>query len=775
MKLKLDRYAALVLGMTAVIFGLDLLVPLGMGEWLLYLLPLVLWARRASPASTAAFTAVLMALMLVGLGLSPHGTSLSDVATSYEIGVLVFAVVSVLMIQWHTAQVKLQASEQRYRTLIEYAPDAIFIHRQGRIVFANPATARLLRASTPEAVLGLTPEDVVHPADQARVAERIASDSKSPGPPPLFELALRRLDGTEVEVEALGIPFSDRGMPAFLVVLRDITERKRIERALRDSEERLRTVTESARDGIIMMDGEGQISHWSRAAELLLGYTAAEALGQNLHRLLAPPRYHAACREAFPRFQATGQGRAVGATLELAARRKDGTEIPVELSVSAVRLKDRWHAVGVMRDITERQRAEATLRDSEERFRQIAENIDAVFWMASPDMRQFYYVSPAYERIWGRPAADLLADPTQWSQALPAQDRERVFAELAKLGASQDGVSAEFRVVRPDGAVRWAHGRAFVLRGPSGEPARFLGIVTDITDQRRAQEELAATQQQLLETSRQAGMAEVATSILHNVGNVLNAVNLSTSLLLEKTQQSRVPNLAKAAALVQAQQDNLAAFLTADPKGQQLPAYLSALATRLTADRNDMLRELTALRDHIDHIKEIVALQQSYARVAGITEPVVIADLLEDALRINTEALERHHVRIVREFADTPPVSTERHKVLQILVNLIRNAKYALDEGGATDKQLTLRTAATAGQRVRISVTDNGVGIAPENLARVFELGFTTRKAGHGFGLHNGALAARELGGELTAHSDGPGRGATFTLVLPCTRTKPKP
>ena len=148
-----------------------------------------------------------------------------------------------------------------------------------------------------------------------------------------------------------------------------------------------------------------------------------------------------------------------------------------------------------------------------------------------------------------------------------------------------------------------------------------------------------------------------------------------------------------------------------------------------------------------------------------------MTELVEDAVRMNAAALARHEVQVVREYAEVPPVVVERHKVLQILVNLIRNAKYAMDEGGRPDRQLTLRIGRNGGDFVHVCVIDNGVGIPSENLTRIFEHGFTTRKDGHGFGLHSGALAAQEMGGTLSVCSEGAGKGAVFTLALP---TKPK-
>jgi signal transduction histidine kinase len=165
-------------------------------------------------------------------------------------------------------------------------------------------------------------------------------------------------------------------------------------------------------------------------------------------------------------------------------------------------------------------------------------------------------------------------------------------------------------------------------------------------------------------------------------------------------------------------------------------------------------------------------MQQNYARISGIRETIVVADLVEDAVRLNIESLERHRVQIRREYGPVPAGETEKHKVLQILVNLIQNAKNAMSETGQSEKELILRVEEAGPGRARVIVTDNGQGIAGENLTKIFGHGFTTRKDGHGFGLHSGALAARQLGGSLTAHSEGVGRGASFTLEIPITAPK---
>ena len=317
-----------------------------------------------------------------------------------------------------------------------------------------------------------------------------------------------------------------------------------------------------------------------------------------------------------------------------------------------------------------------------------------------------------------------------------------------------------------DGRFSWVLSSKMPLHDKNNTVIGTFGISKDITAIKEAEEKLNAVHKQLLDASRQAGMAEVATNVLHNVGNVLNSVNVSASLVMLGLKKSKISSLDKVVALLGENAHDLGTFMTADPRGRQLPAYLAQLSSHLLADQASNLREMNSLRENIEHIKEIVAMQQSYAKVSGVRELIQIRELVEDSLRMNLGSLGRHGVELVREFQEVPPILVEKHKILQILVNMVRNAKHACDDSAQPEKRVTVRVTDGEG-RVRISVIDNGVGIPRENLARIFNHGFTTRKDGHGFGLHSGALAAREMGGTLTVMSEGPGRGATFTLDLP--------
>jgi len=296
---------------------------------------------------------------------------------------------------------------------------------------------------------------------------------------------------------------------------------------------------------------------------------------------------------------------------------------------------------------------------------------------------------------------------------------------------------------------------------------RTRQLRAEIEERKRIEAEMEKTHREMIEISRKAGMAEVATSVLHNVGNVLNSVNVSATLLFENARNSVVSRLGKVIALLNEHSTDRGDYLANDPKGKHLPEYLSMVCDQLTKEQQVAIGELESLRQNIDHIMEIVAAQQNNAKISGVVETVKLKDVVEDALRMSEGDLRWHDVKLVRDYREVPPISVEKHKLLQILVNLIKNAKCALDESGRTDKQMTLSIRPADGSRVGIAVADNGVGIVAENLERIFAHGFTTRNNGHGFGLHSGALAAKEMGGSLRAQSAGLGQGASFVLELP--------
>lgn len=272
----------------------------------------------------------------------------------------------------------------------------------------------------------------------------------------------------------------------------------------------------------------------------------------------------------------------------------------------------------------------------------------------------------------------------------------------------------------------------------------------------------------LIQTAHQAGKAEIATSVLHNVGNVLNSVNVSAGLIQDNVLKSSANNLNKAIDVMEQHLDDIGDFVTNDDRGKHLPRFLIDVSHQLATEEDTILEEINSLLKNIDHIKGVVASQQQNAKGAvGIVEKFSLSELLEDAININTASMERHSVKIIRKFDNIGPVVSDKQLLLQIIVNLISNAKYACMESGNKQHQLTVRMQRTGKDRVSIEIQDNGMGISEENLTKIYAHGFTTRKEGHGFGLHSAILAAKELGGSLVTTSDGLGTGATFTLEIP--------
>ena len=419
-----------------------------------------------------------------------------------------------------------------------------------------------------------------------------------------------------------------------------------------------------------------------------------------------------------------------------------------------------------VRDLQSRDRAQQVLELEKRKLETLVNSIDGIVWECDVPDYHFSFVSRQCESILGCTPEEWMASPTFWKDRLHPDDAW-AYEHCAKMVAGKRPYHYDYRMCALDGRTVWIRESAAILCDEKGEPTLVRGVFRDITEQKAAAEDLDAAHRALVDSSRQAGMAEVATGVLHNVGNVLNSVNVSGNVVDERLQRSKIASLRKIAALVAAQGGGLPAFIQTDPRGQRIPELIASVTAALEVEQSEIAVEVRSILENINHIKEIVAMQQSYAKLGGVLEPLEVEDLVEDALRIHGASLNRHEVEVARSYVPVPRVLVDRHRVLQILVNLIRNAKQSMDDAPSAKKELTLRLVPLDAERVGIVVSDTGGGIAPENLVRIFNHGFTTKKTGHGFGLHSSALAAREMGGDLTVESAGPGLGAAFTLVLP--------
>jgi PAS domain S-box-containing protein len=572
-------------------------------------------------------------------------------------------------------------------------------------------------------------------------------------------------DGTILERITAPVLGKDGRNYGRIWTFRGVTERKQAEARLAKSLSLLNATLESTADGILVIDRLGHVvscnakfvKMWGLPQEKMApGQVDDQILPLAMEMIKDSETFLAKVRELYSRPEAESFD-----VIEL----KDGRiferySLPQWLEGKCV------GRVWCFRDATKRKQAEVELAYERDLLRTLLENSPDHIYFKDAQSR-FIKSSCAQARQFGVVSPDELVGKTDFNFFTEEHARPAFVDEQEIIRTGQPMIGKIERESWKDGrGVSWVLTTKLPLRNKNGEIIGTFGISKDITPIKEAEARLQEVHKELLETSRRAGMAEVATSVLHNIGNVLNSVNVSATLLVDNTRASKAPYLGKVVALLKENAADLGAFMTRNPRGLQLPDYLGQLAEQLAREQHKAIEELESLRKNIEHIKDIVAMQQNYAKISGVTETVQMSELVEDSLRMNIGALSWQDIELVRDYTDVPPVIVEKHKVLQILVNLIRNAKHACDDSGRKDKQLRIQISQTD-DRVLIAVRDNGVGIPAENMTRIFNHGFTTRKRGHGFGLHSGALAAKELGGSLTAQSDGPGAGATFTLELP--------
>ena len=420
----------------------------------------------------------------------------------------------------------------------------------------------------------------------------------------------------------------------------------------------------------------------------------------------------------------------------------------------------------------ERQRMQEVLEESHARMRAVVETAsDGIITINERGMIES--VNAAAERIFQYQLAELKGQNV--SVLMPSLYHE-----------AQDGYLANHRdtgKAKIIGSIREVvgtrkNGEVFPLELSLSEvrwenQRMFTGFVRDISKRKEAEEERDALNKQLIDTSRRVGMADVATGVLHNVGNVLNSVNVAVGVVADTVRRSSVDKISRTAGMIQEHLHDVGHYLTHDPKGQQIPGYLNKLGQQLTQDQAVVLGELKELTKNIEHIKEIISVQQTVAKSSSLDEPVVLEELIQQALTVNQTSLDKYEVEVTREYMTIPEIVVDKHQVLQVLVNLISNAKRAMKNVSDRPRVLTFRLMEFEERDqewVKFEVSDTGVGISAENLNRIFTQGFTTKKDGHGFGLHSGSLSAKLMGGTLTVHSAGEHQGATFTLTLPAKR-----
>jgi PAS domain S-box-containing protein len=349
--------------------------------------------------------------------------------------------------------------------------------------------------------------------------------------------------------------------------------------------------------------------------------------------------------------------------------------------------------------------------------------------------------------------------------ALSPEQRSKIEAVMEQARATAQPQQFQAFLDPPSGERRWYSNQISSYTTSDGRSTGMISILTDVTRQRVTQMRLEALRRELMEASHRAGMAEIATGVLDNVGNVLNSINVSVEGLVKELESSRLHLLGRTVAMLEDNEGRLVELLAKDPKGRKLPALLDKLARELDRERQRLHAETSRLRKHIERVRSIVAAQQSLAKLGDMTEPTRPAELIHQTLSMFQVEIDHRDIHLGLELSDIGSVVLDKQATLQVLANLIRNAIEALE---AVDRrrELVIRMHADD-QKVRFDVEDNGCGIDPGNRDDLFQHGFSTKPNGHGFGLHTAAIAARTMNGTLEAHSEGPGKGARFRLTLP--------
>ena len=609
----------------------------------------------------------------------------------------------------------------RRRIMFEQSPDGILIidPESKRFINFNTAAHQQLGYSREEfAQLSIHDLDVMETVEEtkARVAG-VLRDGKAD-----FETLQRSKQGEIRNVLVKAQMIDIQGHAGYHCVWRDITEQKQAEMALRKSEARMRAITESAKDAIIMMDQDGCISYWNPAAEQIFGYTPSEVLGQNLHRLITPQRYHPAHNVAFAKFRRSGQGEAINTTLELEACHKNGHEFPVDLSLAALKFQDGWHSVGIVREITERKRSEAALRESNERFKALHEAISGGIVLHDQglilDCNQGLADQTGYsmEELINTDGVELIAPA--WRELVRQNIRRGYLQSYEVEGLRKDGTTYPLSI----------RGRAIPYKGRVVRVTEFR----DVSEHRQAEEERERLQVQLMQAQKMESVGRLAGGVAHDFNNMLSII-LGVAEMAEEHVEESSP----------------------------LYAYLQEI--QMAAQRSVALtRQLLAFAR-----KQIVAPQ-----VLDINDTV--EGLLKMLRRLINEDIQLTWVPC----ANLWPVQIDPTQVDQILANLCVNARDAIPGNGnitIATSNVTLDAASCAdhldalpGDYILMTVSDNGKGMDPITLKMIFEPFFTTKEMGAGTGLGLATVygIVKQNRGFINVQSE-PDHGTTFQMYLP--------
>lgn len=531
------------------------------------------------------------------------------------------------------------------------------------------------------------------------------------------EMTLLFEDGTSVDVFGNAAPLLDqkgrvRGAVGVFV---DITERKQAERALRKSEDRYRDLVEHSRDLVCTHDLQGRLLSCNPAPARILGYSVSELLKIPMRDLVAP-EFREHFDQYLERIKTKGAAKGLLAVVTRTGERRiweyDNTLRTEGVSSPIVR--------GMAHDITERKWAETELRASEERFRQIAENILEVFYLEDAESGRLLYVSPAYEQVWGCACESAYGELGSFLDGIHPDDREVV----RRAFVNRVPFMQEYRVIRPDGSVRWIWDRGFPIRDEKGDVYRLAGIAEDITESKQAEQSLQKAQDELARVTRIATLGELTASLAHEINQPLAAVVTNGSASLR---------------------------------------WLDANPPNLDEAREAMARTIDEANRASQVIKKTRTLLQ---KSSPEMQPLDVNVVIREVLVLSGNELTRGGVTVHPELtSDAPTVRGDRVQLQQVMLNLIMNAIEAMSTVVDRPRTLMIRSA-REGEGVVIQVQDSGTGLKPEHLDRIFEPFFTTKPQGIGMGLSIARSIVEAHGGRLWV-TPGPAHGTVFQFTLP--------
>ena len=503
----------------------------------------------------------------------------------------------------------------------------------------------------------------------------------------------------------------------------DIDDLKQSQDDLRTADERTRLIVETALDAVVTMDSQGLITSWNKQAEIIFGWSPAEAIGRPMAGMIIPEQHRTAHELGLRRFLDTGEGPILRRRIEITAVRRSGTEFPVELEVVPVRLRHDWVFSAFIRDITESKLAEEKLRASELHLRRMTETIPEMLWSATAEGAIDYCNTRVLDYT-GFPAEELMGDG--WIKLLHPDHA----AQAARLWMSCVATGVPYRVeVRAyrfaDRGYRWCVMSALPLPDHQGRIVKWYGTVVDMHDWKQAQEDLRNTQAELAHMARVMTMGELTASIAHEVNQPLASIIASG--------------------------DSCTAWLANEPPNLDKARAATSRIIQAATQASEIVQRLRAL----------------FRKTTSMTASVDVNGAIEDTISLVHHEAERNKILLRTELhPGVPSVSGDRVQLQQVILNLTMNGIESVARFDHEPRWVMIRSTRSNSGELLVSVEDTGLGIESENADRLVTPFFTTKPQGIGMGLPICRSIIEVHGGRLWAAKNEP-RGAVFHFTLP--------